>query len=104
MAHSTHQPLAADIRTTLRRLLAALRGPTQPPPRSVIDDNEVLCGACASSFVCPMDWNPDGETGWRIETRCGECGAWEDLWLSNQQAARAGPPAQADHPRRRASR
>jgi hypothetical protein len=35
-----------------------------------------------------MEWAPDGETSWTIETRCGECGTWAELLLSNAQAAR----------------
>jgi len=87
MADSAPQPHTTGIRTSLRRLFAALRGPTQPPPRSPVDVGDLLCGACGSSFVCPMDWDTDGETGWRIDTRCGECGSRDELRLSNQQAA-----------------
>jgi len=35
-----------------------------------------------------MEWAPDGETSWTIETRCGECGTWAELLLSSAQAAR----------------
>ena len=35
-----------------------------------------------------MAWAPDGETSWTIEARCGECGTWAELLLSNARAAR----------------
>jgi hypothetical protein len=48
----------------------------------------LACARCGSSALCPTDWRADDPQGWTIDGRCGECGAWQALRLSNAQAAR----------------
>lgn len=45
------------------------------------------CERCGSDFLCPIDWEPDGKEYWAIEARCGACGLWHFLHLTNAQAA-----------------
>jgi uncharacterized Zn finger protein len=53
----------------------------------MLPQSELLCTGCGSSAVCPMVWAPDGPHAWAIEVRCGECGTWAELGLTNAQAA-----------------
>jgi hypothetical protein len=48
---------------------------------------EIPCSRCGSDFLCPMDWEPVDDERWCIEARCGECGLWHRLHLTNAQAA-----------------
>jgi hypothetical protein len=34
-----------------------------------------------------MTWAPDGELAWTIQIRCGGCGSWAELGVSNAQAS-----------------
>jgi uncharacterized Zn finger protein len=45
------------------------------------------CERCGSDFLCPMEWEPGGKERWAIEARCGACGTWHSLQLTNAQAA-----------------
>jgi hypothetical protein len=45
------------------------------------------CPDCRRPFMCPMEWETDGETHWLIQLRCGECGCWREVRLSNEEAA-----------------
>ena len=45
------------------------------------------CECCGGDFLCPMDWEPNGNEFWAIEARCGDCGMWHALQLTNAQAA-----------------
>ena len=47
----------------------------------------LVCEACRGPFVCPIEWQPADEEHWLISTRCGQCGVWQDLCLTNPQAA-----------------
>jgi hypothetical protein len=46
------------------------------------------CPDCGRPFVCPIEWETAGDDHWRISTRCGECGAWHEQLLSNEDAKR----------------
>jgi hypothetical protein len=48
---------------------------------------ELACSGCGSDFLCPIDWEPADENHWRIDARCGACGLWHGLHLTNAQAA-----------------
>jgi hypothetical protein len=37
-------------------------------------------------MMCPMAWETDGDDHWLIELRCGECGAWREVRVTNEQA------------------
>ena len=43
---------------------------------------------CGRDFVCPVDWEPAGPEQWRILLRCGECGTWGDVTVTNAVARR----------------
>jgi len=46
-----------------------------------------ICERCHGAFVCPIDWEPADAEHWVITTRCGQCGVWQRLTLTNAQAA-----------------
>src|SRR4051812_16187959 len=46
------------------------------------------CPSCAGGAMCPVEWSAEGPRWWRLLRRCGDCGAWCEALLSNQQAAR----------------
>jgi hypothetical protein len=48
----------------------------------------VACATCGSSLTCPREWSMAGEHHWLVDFRCGECGAWMAVVLTNAQAAR----------------
>jgi hypothetical protein len=37
-------------------------------------------------MVCPIAWETDGDDHWLIELRCGECGAWREVRVTNEEA------------------
>ena len=76
------------LRRAIGTVVSWLRGPVYVPSAALRGDEDLRCGQCGSTAVCPMEWAPDGETSWTIEARCGECGTWTELWLSNARAAR----------------
>jgi hypothetical protein len=47
----------------------------------------LACSGCGSDFLCPMDWEPADADHWHIDARCGACGLWHGLHLTNAQAA-----------------
>jgi hypothetical protein len=44
------------------------------------------CPECRRSMVCPIAWETDGDDHWLIELRCGECGAWREVRVTNEEA------------------
>lgn len=48
----------------------------------------VSCESCGSSFACPREWAIAGDAHWLVDFRCGECGVWMAIVLTNAQAAR----------------
>ena len=44
------------------------------------------CRDCWRSMVCPIAWETDGEEHWLMELRCGECGAWREVRVTNAEA------------------
>ena len=47
----------------------------------------LACSGCRSDFLCPIDWEPADDDHWSIDARCGACGLWHGLHLTNAQAA-----------------
>lgn len=45
------------------------------------------CARCGSDRLCPMSWETDGKEYWAVEARCGDCGIWHSLHLTNAEAA-----------------
>ena len=48
----------------------------------------IACVTCGSPFACPREWSMAGDSHWLVDFRCGECGAWMEVVLTNAQAAR----------------
>ena len=71
-------PVAPACRSIWRRFGGRLRA------RRATD---IPCETCGSSFACPVDWSMAGESHWLVDFRCGECGAWMAVVLTNAQAA-----------------
>jgi hypothetical protein len=46
-----------------------------------------ICSACGGTFACPVDWRTVGPARWRIALRCGECGHWREVVVSDRRAA-----------------
>jgi len=44
------------------------------------------CPACAREFVCPVEWEIDGEEHWTIQLRCGACDTWWERRVTNAEA------------------
>jgi hypothetical protein len=58
---------------------AAAPAPTRKPV--------LACPACCSDRICPIDWAPAGDHHWWLLMRCGECQAWVQATVGNEQAA-----------------
>jgi hypothetical protein len=37
-------------------------------------------------FVCPIEWEPDGEEHFHMRRRCGACGVWRQARVSDAEA------------------
>jgi hypothetical protein len=46
------------------------------------------CGSCASASVIAADWTRRNEHDWRISVRCGECGASQEVIVSDAAVRR----------------
>ena len=64
----------------LSRIAAAAR-------RLAGSDGLHCCPMCGRGFVCPIDWEPDGEDHWRIDLRCGQCGVGRRVRVTDAEAA-----------------
>jgi len=47
----------------------------------------IACPACGSDRICPIDWATAGDHHWWLLMHCGECQAWVQATIGNQQAA-----------------
>jgi hypothetical protein len=47
----------------------------------------LACPECGSDRICPLDWATAGEHHWWLLLRCGECQAWVQATVGNEQAA-----------------
>jgi hypothetical protein len=74
----------------LLRLLLAPRGPVLPLPVPVPADGPdgLECPVCRARFSCPTDWGTVDDDRWWVLSRCGECGMWSEVRITNAQAAR----------------
>ena len=66
----------------LSRIAAAARSVVGP------DDGLDRCPRCGRAFMCPIEWQTSGEEHWLIASRCGECGAWREDVVTNDEAKR----------------
>jgi hypothetical protein len=46
------------------------------------------CERCDSNYVIPVARQENGESGWWIRVRCGECAFVRDVEVSNEEAKR----------------
>jgi hypothetical protein len=84
-----------DRRGPLRRALAMAIGTFRGPVRRSVhavswprsNPGMLGCPLCHSDLTCPMEWGMADEASWWILTRCGDCEAWEEILVSNEQAA-----------------
>jgi hypothetical protein len=51
-----------------------------------VGDGLDRCPDCGRHFMCPIEWDTDGEEHWQIASRCGECGSWQEQLVTNEQA------------------
>jgi hypothetical protein len=66
------------------------RRPFRRRPAAQAPDPDVLevCLVCKHDFVNPVDWEPlDGGRWWML-LRCGECGTWRDVTVTDAVAER----------------
>ena len=47
----------------------------------------LACPACDSDRICPIDWATAGDHHWWLLMHCGECQAWVQATIGNEQAA-----------------
>ena len=56
----------------------------QPPPSAGLE----TCRVCGRDFVNPVEWEPIDAATWWMLLRCGECGTWREVTVSNAVAER----------------
>ena len=67
--------------------LSRARHRRRPSAAPAPDRKPVLaCPACGSDRICPIDWAEAGERHWWLLMRCGECQAWVQGTVGNEQA------------------
>lgn len=60
----------------------------QPPSRSDAGRGLETCLVCGGDFVNPVDWDAlEGGRFWML-LRCGQCGTWRDVTVSDATAER----------------
>jgi hypothetical protein len=80
-------PLRRALATAIARFRSPGRrsvhaGPWQKSSPAILD-----CPLCHSDLACPMEWGVADEASWWILVRCGDCEAWKEIVISNEQAA-----------------
>jgi hypothetical protein len=64
----------------LTRIAAAIRRLAFGP------DGLDRCLMCRRAFVCPIDWESDGDAYWLINLRCGQCGVGRRVRVTDAEA------------------
>ena len=90
-----HSVAMLDRRGPLRRALATAIGRFRGPVRRSVhavswpgsNPGILGCPLCHSELTCPMEWGVADEASWWILARCGDCEAWDEIIVSNEQAA-----------------
>ena len=76
------------IRKTLATVLRSVAGPVWPAPVPGPRHEALTCPHCESYFLCPAEWGTADDSHWWILSRCGECGEWSEIVITDEQAAR----------------
>jgi hypothetical protein len=74
-----------------RSVLAVIFSLARRRPRVEQTEPELrleICGMCGRDFVNPVAWESVGSEHWRLLLRCGECGTWCDVTVTNAVAER----------------
>jgi hypothetical protein len=77
----------------LRHLARALvkRGvpvwPLAPVPPAAPAARPPACPMCHGDRACPMAWGEIDDSHWWVALRCGDCEVWNEVVLSNAEAA-----------------
>jgi hypothetical protein len=74
----------------MARALIRLSGPVWPlAPIAPATPAGALasCPLCGGDRTCPVDRGEIDDSQWWAQIRCGECGVWMEVVLSNAQAA-----------------
>ena len=79
----------STMRSLARRLMLRFTRP-------VVRDGLRSCPVCAGRYPCPMDWGPADDRHWHIVLRCGDCGWWYDMTVTNARAAEYDRELDAD--------
>jgi hypothetical protein len=61
--------------------------PLAPIAPAACAETPITCTLCGGDHVCPMDWGEKDEDHWWVRSRCGDCGVWSEVIVSNAQAA-----------------
>jgi hypothetical protein len=75
------------LRTALARQLRRFFGPVLPVAAGSSDPQFLECCVCRTPFLCPTSWGTAGEEHWWVVSRCGECGSWSKITITNVRAA-----------------
>jgi uncharacterized Zn finger protein len=76
------------LRRVVVLILAFARRPRRAERQQDPELQLEICGMCGRDFVTPVEWEPRGPDWWRILLRCGECGTWRDVTVTNAVAQR----------------
>ena len=61
------------------------REPTPPDPDTALEN----CQVCGADYVNPVDWEPlEGDHGWWMLLRCGQCGTYREVTVDDEVAER----------------
>lgn len=77
-----------SIRGALAAALKSLRGPIWPAPVPTIEHEAHECPLCHAHFLYPADRGTADDAHRWVRSRCGECGTWSEIVITNTQAAR----------------
>jgi hypothetical protein len=72
------------MRRTTTKLRGLFRRLTRTSHRPL--SRLVVCVECGADFVNPVAWHEVSETHWWIRLRCGECGFFREVELTDEEA------------------
>ena len=83
-----YQPFSSwvALHTLVAELAERLRRPPAPPEPG--DQDLRTCRSCGQPFLYPLDRHEEGESGWRILLRCGNCDSRSEVVATDRQTTR----------------